>query len=205
MLVNCGTSTSRRAVGGFAAADIGQLLIRVVRSGVAHGALVDFGNGRSVLCAVRSKMALPRSCAGVSSPFGAAVAVGAQRNRFDERDQVVQFLAVVALATGRRTFRCAGRTRFPGSDSPPFHLKGAVSADIFEQPVIDDVLAETVRLQVPLKTVEGRLEVAVGAAEVALEGESRAVEEAFAAPFRRQCRGSAQRKRAGDAALRPCR
>ena len=73
-----------------------------------------------------------------------------------------------------------------GIAAVPLERRGVV--DIFEQAVVHDVFAEAVRLQVPLQAVEGRFEVAVGAAEVSLEGEAGAVEEPLAAALGRQRR-----------------
>jgi len=47
---------------------------------------------------------------------------------------------------------------------------------VFEQAVIHDVLAEAIRLQVPLQGAEGGFQMAVGAAEMPLEGEPRTEE-----------------------------
>src|ERR1017187_1958767 len=50
----------------------------------------------------------------------------------------------------------------------PLERLGAIH--IFQQPVVHDVLAEAVRLQVPLQPVEGGFQVTVGATEAAVEG-----------------------------------
>ena len=107
-------------------------------------------------------------------------AVRAERQRVDEGHQIGELLLVVALRAVEEFFRARaalGRQ----SGLPPFHLKGSVPAEFFERAVVDDVLAEAVRLEVPLQTVEGGVEVAVGAAEVALEGKVGGVEETLAA------------------------
>ena len=54
-------------------------------------------------------------------------------------------------------------------------------ARLSKRTVVDNVLAETVGLEIPLQAVDGGVEMAVGAAELALKGEISGVEEALAA------------------------
>ena len=61
----------------------------------------------------------------------------------------------------------------------PFEWLG--SGQILQRAIVDDVFAESIRLEVPLEAVDGRINVAIGTAEGALEGKLRGVEQAFPA------------------------
>ena len=71
----------------------------------------------------------------------------------------------------RKKKRCAGaalRIQI-GVAAVPFERSRI--GDIFDGTVIDDIHAETIRLQVPLQSIEGRIEMAVGTTELALKRE----------------------------------
>ena len=107
----------RRAVGPLSAAHIRPFSgsCNAVRSGSTRTG--SFAEWACRPCAaVRSKMALPRSCAAVKFAVGQPVSIRAQRNRLDVSHQVAQFLGDVALRTVEDTFQCAARIRFPGPD-----------------------------------------------------------------------------------------
>ena len=109
-----------------------------------------------------------------------AVAVRAVRKRVDERHEVGELLLIEALGAKEELF--GARTAFGGHvgiAAVPFERLGP--GEIFERAVVDDVLAEAIGLEVPLQAVDGGVEVAVGAAELALKGEVGGVEETLAA------------------------
>jgi hypothetical protein len=76
-------------------------------------------------------------------------------------------------------------------------LNGAVRIDVFERAIVHDVLAEAIRLQVPLQAVESGIQVAIGAAELLPKGEARRVEQLLAAALRGEFGRAAERDGAG--------
>src|SRR6185369_10606015 len=116
-------------------------------------------------------------------------------------DQVGELPPVVAFRTIKELLGTRTALRFEvGIAAVP--LEWRRFADVFQQAVVHDVLSEAVGLEVPLQAVEGRLQVAVRAAEMALEGESRAEEEALAAALGRGRGGSLERERGAHSLLR---
>ena len=88
------------------------------------------------------------------------------------------------FATERSTSPSSARTLSTSVGLPPFHLNGSVPAQVLDQPVIDNVLAKPIRLQVPLQPVEGRVDVAIRAAKLPLKCILRRVKRLLAAPQR---------------------
>src|SRR3954471_21655888 len=63
---------------------------------------------------------------------------------------------------------------------PAVPLERFGSRQILQRAVINDVLTETVRLEIPLQSINRGVDVAVGAAKSTLEGKLRSVEKTFA-------------------------
>src|ERR1019366_4250161 len=67
---------------------------------------------------------------------------------------------------------------------PSVPLEGLGAAKVLDQPVVHDVLAKPVRLQVPRHTIKRRINVAVRAAELPLKGIARCGENLLPVPQR---------------------
>ena len=83
---------------GFAGADIDLLAGSCISDRCGSSAhWFASGIGLPFLDFVRSKIALPRSCAGVNSPFGKPIAIGTIGQRVDEGHQVGELLLIETL------------------------------------------------------------------------------------------------------------
>ena len=107
------------------------------------------------------------------------IAIRTIRKRVNECDKVGELLLCETLRPEEKLL--GARTTFGrhvGIATVPFEWLG--SGEVFKGAVVDDVFAETVRFQIPLQSVDGGVDVAVGAAELTLEGEISRIEEALA-------------------------
>ena len=191
----------RRAVGPLTGAHIGELLVGVVRTRVANRALVILGNRRAVLrdrtLVNRLATLLRRRQVAIRQ----AVAVRTQWQRLDEGNQVTQFLSGVALRAVEILFGSRPALGLEvGVAAVPLEWLGAF--DVLEQAVVYDVLAEPVRLQVPLEAVKCSLDVAICAPEVSLKSEPRAEEKLLPPALGSERLGPFERNRAHGLARR---
>ena len=148
------------------------------------------------LSATRSKIALPRSCACVSSLARQSPAIRPRRETANIDDQIGKSQIIVVFCAPEVLFRprsaLRGQVRIT---AVPLVRLGVLH--IFDGTVVDDVATEAVRLQIPIKPVKSGVDVAVGAADLALERLTRRVESLLAVTqngqlprtFERNCRG----------------
>src|SRR5205823_6652686 len=109
-----------------------------------------------------------------------AVTIWTVGQRVNECDQVGELLGIEALGAEEILF--GARPAFGGHirvAAVPFEWLG--SGQILQRAIVDDIFAESIRLKVPLETVNGRVNVAIGTAKSSLERKFCGVEQAFAA------------------------
>src|ERR1039458_1047578 len=116
---------------------------------MAESALICLRNGSAVFAAGALENVLTALLRSGQLAVRQAVAVGTQRHRLDIADQVAQLLARITLRAVEILFGARSAFGFQVRIAAiPLERLGAIH--IFQQPVVHDVLAEAIRLQVPL-------------------------------------------------------
>ncbi len=152
----------------FAGANVHLLLVGELWAAVTGTALARFCDRLAVLVFRPLEDRLAALLCRSQFAIGQTVAVGTIGQRVDKRDQVGELLLVKTLRA-KKEFFCA-RTAFGRHVRiTAVPLEGFGPSEIFQRTIVDDIFAEAVRLQIPLQSVNGRVEVAIGAAELPLE------------------------------------
>ncbi len=117
----------------------------------------------------RTNSALPRSWAGVRSPISLLPPIGSRCRSADIHNQVrqgevIKVLGAPEIFLGSR----AALGREVGIAAVPFERFSIFHS--FDGPVVDNIAAKPVRLKIPGEPVEGGIDMAVRAPNLALEG-----------------------------------
>src|SRR5208283_114013 len=158
----------RGAIGGLASADADLLRVRILGPAMAVGALVLLGNRLAAFVFRPLENCLAALLRRSGLTIGQTVTIRAVGERVNKRHKIDELLRRVTLRSIEEFLRA--RATFGGHIGiAPVPLERFRARQALQRSIVDNVLAEAVGLEVPLQAVNGRIEMAVGAAELALK------------------------------------